>query len=128
MEYPDWLIEAFIVAMYDAGMFSFPIFFEKKPAMVNFFKLFGPIILFLSRFFRKLRESTQGMAVLTRREVDNGVRGRPKMTSAFDIRRPDPSPLPDSHSTKMVHTLGFKLRPPILGRQLFPTPSPLPSG
>ena len=35
--------------------------------------------------FSKLRESTQGMAVLTRREVDNGVRATSRFLSKFDF-------------------------------------------
>ena len=56
------------------------------------------------------------------------VRGCPKMTSAFDIRRPDLSPPPYLSATrpKWSHKFGFKPRPPVLGRQLFPIPSPYP--
>ena len=54
------------------------------------------------------------------------LRGCPKMTSASDIRRPDPSPPPTCQplDQKWPHTLGFEPRPPILGRQLFPTHPP----
>ena len=56
------------------------------------------------------------------------MKGHPKMTSACDIRRPGllPSPPPHLSATrpKWSHTSGFKPRPPILGLQLFPTPTP----
>ena len=46
------------------------------------------------------------------------------MTSASDIRSPDPSPLPVSHPSKMVPYIRLKPRPPILEHLLFPTPPP----
>ena len=50
------------------------------------------------------------------------IRGRPKMTSASDIRSP---PLYLSATRpKWSHTLSFKLRPPISQRQPFPPPPP----
>ena len=54
------------------------------------------------------------------------ARGRPKMTSASDIRPSGPSPYLSATRPKGSHALGFEPRPPILGRQLFSTPSPLP--
>ena len=52
------------------------------------------------------------------------VMGRPRITSASDIRSPDPCL--SATCPNWFHTLGFKPRPPILGRQLFPTLSPYP--
>ena len=44
------------------------------------------------------------------------------------LRGRTPPPYLSATRPEWSHTLGFKPRPPILGRQLSPTPSPLPSG
>ena len=56
------------------------------------------------------------------------IRDHPRKTSTSDIRSPDPSPPPYLSATgpNWSRTLEFEPRPPILGRQPFPTPSSLP--
>ena len=52
------------------------------------------------------------------------IMGRPKTTSASDIRRPDPFPLPVSQSTKMVPDIKLQAPPTDIRASAFSHPLP----